>query len=437
MVLGLHLRRKEAVCPCASLGAPLACEIPTSRSPIPSRCRQPLNFGGIACSSELYLKLPRYSDSMPDNIDSAFVAMYFPTLAEMTYLNNASTGIPPSITIRAMKEYLDGIAHANDDFERIIEILRTARGLLSKLLGGTDAQYGLVPSTSEGINAFAHGVQYPQGSNIVICDLEFPANYVPWQNAARIYGAELRVVKSQGGAVPIESFKERIDDNTRVVAVSQVQFASGFRTQLKELARVVHDSGGYLFADIIQAAGCISIDLEKEEVDFAAAQAAKWLLGPVGAGFVYVRKSVIDEIRPRFLGWFGVENMDDFSYSEKAPLATASKFEVGSAAILSYVGMNESLKVLLKLPASARERAALDNAAYLRKRLSEIGIGYYEFGPKNNSAIVSCAPRDVDKLQAMLLKSKIHCSVRNGRLRVSPHFYNTHEEIDRLVKCLR
>lgn len=374
---------------------------------------------------------------MPDNIDPAFIATNFPTLKEITYLNNASTGIPPATTIQAMKDYLEVVAHANDDFERVLATLRTARNLLPKVLGGTETQYGLVPSTSEGINIFAHGIDYPAGSNIVICDLEFPANYVPWQNAARLYHSELRVVKSQDGTVPTEKFGEKIDENTRVVAVSQVQFASGFRTQLKELARVVHEAGGYLFADIIQAAGCINTDLEKEEVDFAAAQAAKWLLGPVGAGFIYVRKNMIDRIKPRFLGWWGVKNIEDFKYSEKEPLSSASKFEIGSTAVISYVGLIESLKVLLKLPADSRERAAFDNASYLRKRLSEIGVGYYDFGPKNNSAIVSCTPRDVEKLQTKLLSEKIHCSVRNGRLRVSPHFYNTHEEIDRLVKHLR
>ncbi len=202
-------------------------------------------------------------------------------------------------------------------------------------------------------------------------------------------------------------------------------------------ARVVHDAGGYLFADIIQAAGCINTDLEKEEVDFAAAQAAKWLLGPVGAGFIYIRKSIVNEIKPRFLGWWGVKNIEDFTYSEREPLPTASKFEVGSIAVVSYVGLIESLKVLMKLPSSTRERAALDNASYLRKRLSEIGIEYYDFGPKNSSAIVSCAPRDAEELQKSMLKEKIHCSVRNGRLRVSSHFYNTHEEVDRLVKHLR
>jgi len=374
---------------------------------------------------------------MPELLDAGFIGNYFPTLSGMTYLNNASTGIPPVTAIEAMKRYLDRMARAEDSFEENLETLNAVRGLLAKLLGGDSSQYGLVPSTSEGINIFAHGVEYPRGSNIVICDLEFPANFVPWQNVARIYGAQLRVVKSQDGAAAIDRFREKIDENTRVVAVSQVQFASGFRTQLRELAQVVHSVGGYLFADIIQAAGCIETELVKETVDFAAAQAAKWLLGPVSAGFIYARKEIIDEIRPRFLGWWGVKDVEDFSYFERVPQADARKFEVGSASFMAYAGFIESLRLLLKIPAGIREKAALDNATYLRKRLSEIGVGCYDFGSKGNSAIVSCAPPNVDSIYTRLSNEKIHCSVRNGRLRVSPHFYNTHEEIDRLIEHLR
>ncbi len=370
-------------------------------------------------------------------MDAGFIATYFPTLSGMTYLNNASTGIPPVTAIEAMKRYLDRMARAEDSFEETLDTLSAVRGLLPKLLGGDSSQYGLVPSTSEGINVFAHGIEYPRGSNIVICDLEFPANFVPWQNASRIYGAELRVVKSQDGAAPIDRFRDKIDENTRVVAVSQVQFASGFRTQLRELAQIVHRVGGYLFTDIIQAAGCIETDLVKETVDFAAAQAAKWLLGPVSAGFIYARKELIDKIRPMFLGWWGVKDVENFSYFERVPQPDARKFEVGSASFIAYAGFIESLRLLLKIPAGVREKVALDNAAYLRKRLSEIDVGYYDFGSKGNSAIVSCAPANVDSVYTRLSKENIHCSVRNGRLRVSPHFYNTHEEIDRLIEHLR
>ncbi|GAG90552.1 unnamed protein product, partial [marine sediment metagenome] len=250
----------------------------------------------------------------------------------------------------------------------------------------------------------------------------------------KLYGAELRVVKSVDGRVPIDRFAKAIDENTRVVAISQIQFGTGFRADLGTLEKLAHDNGAYLSVDIIQAAGCFETDLVNLKIDFATGQAAKWMLGPIGAGYVYVRKSIMDKIQPRFLGWWGVEKLTEFGYFDREPLADARMFQVGSPAMVAYVGLLESLKVLLQIPSKNRERAALATADYLRKRLTELDIPYYDFGPNNNSATVSCEPPDVEKLNEKLAKNKIHCSVRNGRLRVSPHFYNSTEEIDRLME---
>lgn len=370
-------------------------------------------------------------------IDPEYIHKHFPTLANMTYLNNAATGIPPQSTIEVMKEYLSNKLLAKGSFEETIEGFKETKTRLSKLLGGERGNYGFAPSTSGGLNIFAHGIDYPEGSNIVICDLEFPANYVPWQNAARMYNVELRVVKAKNGFVSHDAFAEKIDGNTRVVAASMVQFGSGLRLDIKRLARIAHDNGAYLVTDIIQAAGWQDIDLPKMDVDFAAAQSAKWLIGPIGAGFVYVKKDIIPEINNRFLGWWSVENMHEFGYSERVPLKDARKFECGSPALIAYIGFNESLKVLLEVSSKDRERAALDNADYLRQRLSEIGVEYYDYPPENRSATVSCEPNEVDDLNKNLYNNAIHCSVRNGRLRVSPHYYNSREEIDRLIDHMR
>jgi selenocysteine lyase/cysteine desulfurase len=236
--------------------------------------------------------------------------------------------------------------------------------------------------------------------------------------------------------VTLDAFKEQIDENTKVLAVSQIQFGSGFRTDLKELAKVAHSYDAFLSADIIQAAGCFDTDLSKLGVDFATGQSAKWLLGPIGAGYIFVGKSIMDIVQPRFLGWWGVEQIMEFGYFERSPLSDARKFQVGSPAMISYVGLLESLKTLLKIPGKTREQAAFDNANYLRKRLSEIDIPFYDFGPDHNSATVSCQPLEVDKLHEVLLKNRIHSSVRNGRLRISPHFYNNHKDIDTIVEYL-
>ncbi len=369
-------------------------------------------------------------------IDTDFVSNNFPTLAEMTYLNNASTGIPPRAAQTAMHQWVDNCARVVGDFTTIMSLLEDVRRGLQSLLGGEVDNYGLVPNTSEGLNIAAQGLTYPPHSNIVICDLEFPSNYIPWQHASMQYGVELRVVRSHNGAVPIDSFAEMIDENTCVVAVSHVQFGTGYRTDLRELARRVHAVGGILVVDLIQSAGCIDINLPALDVDFASAQAAKWLLGPVGAGFIYVSDKVLDRIQPRFMGWWGVANIEDFSYRQREPLPGAARFQVGSPSIIAYAGFKASLEVLLRLNSVDRERNAMDVADYLRKRLMEQGIEFYDFGHKNNSPIVSCSPDNVEVLNKRLSENKIHCSVRNGRLRVSPHFYNSHEDVDRLMEYI-
>ncbi len=369
-------------------------------------------------------------------IDPEFISEKWPSLSKMTYLNNASTGIPPTDTINAMKQYLDNRSQAIGKFEEALSMFKEIRQNLAKLLGGDYSQYAFVSSTSAGINTIAHSVQYPEGSNVVVCDLEFPANYIPWQNASKLYDFELRVVKSKNGEVKLDGFSNMVDENTKVIAVSQIQFGSGYRLDLAELSKLAHENSGIISVDIIQAAGCIDTDLSKLGVDFATGQAAKWMLGPIGAGYIYVGKTVLDELHPRFIGWWGVENLMEFEYSERVPLSDARKFQVGSPAMIAYVGLLESLKTLLQISGSKRERVAMDNAEYLRQRLSEINIPFYDFGPDHNSAIVSCRPNDVEKLHESLLNDGVYCSVRNERLRISPHFYNNRGEIDRLIKYL-
>ncbi|MFX1471351.1 MAG: aminotransferase class V-fold PLP-dependent enzyme [Promethearchaeota archaeon] len=373
---------------------------------------------------------------MPEVIDSNFVQRMFPTLLDMAYLNNAATGIPPMTCVTAMKEYLDDRITAKGDFDETLEKIKEIRELLANLLGGARRNFGFMPNTTSGVNTFAHSIEYPGGSNVVLCDLEFPANYIPWQHLCRQQGVELRVVKSKEGAAPTDAFKELVDENTRVLAVSQVQFGSGFRSDLKALAEIVHDIGGYLVADIIQAAGWADTNLVKEDVDFAAGHAPKWMLGPIGAGYVYASDSIMEELTPKYLGWWGVKEFREFGYFEREPFPDAKMFQIGSPAMIAYVGLLESLRMLTSLPAKERERKALDNADYLRKRLREKGIEYYEFEENQRSPIVSCSPEDVETLDKKLKKNRIYCSVRNGRLRVSPHFYNNEAEIDRLVEFM-
>ncbi|MEM4734180.1 MAG: aminotransferase class V-fold PLP-dependent enzyme [Candidatus Thorarchaeota archaeon] len=364
------------------------------------------------------------------------VARSFPSLAEMTYLNNASTGIPPVEMINAVNAYLSERMMAKDLMEYTIEKMTSVRERLARLLGGRPENYALMTSTSDGLNAAAHSISYRPGSNIVISDLEFPSNYIPWQHACRLYGTELRVVRSKNGAAPEEDYIRLIDDKTTIVAVSHVQFASGYRSDLSLLSESVHQVGGYLVADIIQSAGCVCIDLERLGVDFAAAQAAKWLIGPIGAGFLYVSDRAIETVTPRYASWWGMEDLEDFSFRERRMLPDARRFQTGSLPMMPLVGFDACLHVLSTISIDTVSNLANDRADYLRSRLHEEGVSHYDFGREHNSTIVSLQVSDAEEVVKRLAEERIYCSARQGRLRVSPHFYNTRGDIDRLIEHL-
>jgi selenocysteine lyase/cysteine desulfurase len=180
----------------------------------------------------------------------------------------------------------------------------------------------------------------------------------------------------------------------------------------------------------------MALDLKKANVDFAASQATKWLAGPIGAGFLYASKDIWNDLKPQFVGWKSVKNYRDFGFFDRELIDDAAMFHAGSPPIAVYAGFRESLKVMLSVDETKREKIAMDNAAYLKKRLSEEHIGFYDFGKEHDSPIISCTPKNIETLEDDLRKQKIFCSVRYGRLRVSPHFYNNHEEIDTLMEYL-
>jgi selenocysteine lyase/cysteine desulfurase len=373
---------------------------------------------------------------MTKRIDYSFVTQNWPALLDMTYLNTASTGVISQPVVEAMNKTALMRSRGEWQNQNTADMYAQIKQSLSNLIGGSPQQYAFVPSTSMGMNVFGHSIEYPTGSNIVLCDLEFPSNYIPWQNISKRYGVELRVVESENGAAPTSQFEDKIDDSTRVVAVSHVQFGSGFRSNLKELARIAHDHGALLAADVIQSVGCKNIDLEAEGVDFAAGQATKWIAGPIGAGYAYVDKDLLPELNPIAPGWRSVKDHRTFEYYERESSEDASKLEGGSVPLVVYSGFAKALELLLELDDSEREFTAKDNGIYLRKRLAEEGIEHLDFGEEHNSPIVSCLPDNVDTLEVALKKDKIYSSVRNGRLRVSPHFYNTYKEVDALVSML-
>ncbi len=374
---------------------------------------------------------------MTSNHDFEDIRKLWPTLDSMTFLNTASSGIPSKPVLDGMNNYMIQRTKANWKATDTAELYNQVKTRLSQLLGGSPSQYAFVPSTSFGISSFGNSIDYPEGSNVVLCDMEFPSNYIPWQIISKLKGVELRVVKSKDGVASVEDYAAHIDENTRVVAVSHVQFGSGYKVDLDGLGKLVHASDGFLVVDIIQSAAWEEIDLPKLGVDFAAGQSTKWIAGPIGAGYAYVKQKIMNQLRPLYGGWHSVEDHRNFEYFDRVVNKDASMFEGGSPPLVAYTGMNEALKILLSISMSSISSRAMDIANYLRKCLQEKAIHYYDYGDNHNSPIISCKPGQVEQLETALLDDRIIVSVRNGRLRVSPHFYNSYDEIDKLLNKLQ
>jgi len=221
--------------------------------------------------------------------------------------------------------------------------LEEARRLFAELVNADPSEIALVPNTSTGLCTAANVLEYPSGFNVVTTDLEFPSVVYPWLRSRLKPQVQVRYVKNVGGALHLEDFKEAVDDHTVAVTVSHVEYSNGFRNNLKALAEIAHEHGAYLIVDACQSAGALQIDAKRDDLDFLATSCYKWLLGPSGAGFLYVQKGLAERFEPIFVGWASVkhevfETVELWDNRELRLSETASRFETGEPSILSYVG---------------------------------------------------------------------------------------------------
>jgi len=267
----------------------------------------------------------------------------------------------------------------------------------------------------------------------VINDLENPANLYPWM-AQRARGVEVRVVHGLGGAVRMDDLEGAVDDKTRAVAISHVEWLSGARHDLRTIAELIHGHGGYLAVDGIQATGAIRVDVKRLGVDFYACGGYKWLVGCSGAGFLYVRRDLIPELDPVQYGYRAVEEHD----MERPKLRDdAKKYELGEPSYLSTVGTGAAIKMLLDLGPTAIEARVLKLSQRLYDGLEHLSVGLVSPREKElRSGVVSFSTKDNEATYKLLRERGFYLSLRPAGIRVAVDFYNTEEEVDRLLGVL-
>jgi selenocysteine lyase/cysteine desulfurase len=321
-------------------------------------------------------------------------------------------------------------------WSRQIEHLRT---LAANLTGGTPEEIALVGNTSAGINIVAEGFPWKPGDNVVTRADEFPANQYPWLHLAD-RGVETRRLPTDNGKLDLDQLAAACDARTRIVTVSWVAFASGWRHDLDRLADVVHRRGALLFVDAIQALGVFPLNVRATPIDFLAADGHKWLLGPEGAGVFFTRREHLDLLRPVGVGWNSVKNELDFSHIELVFKDSAARYEGGSHNVPGLLALRASLELLQQYGAEALSRRVLELTDLAWHRLAELGaVILSDPRPAHRSGIVSfeMPGRDPRVLQRKCAERGVLLSCRAGCLRISPHAYNDAADIDRLIESLR
>jgi selenocysteine lyase/cysteine desulfurase len=316
---------------------------------------------------------------------------------------------------------------------------KRVRQSAAKLLNCHTEEITFVKNTSEGLSYVANGLQFSKGDNIVTTGAEFPANIYPWMNL-RTHGVHLKMVPEDNGRIPLERLIELIDDRTRVVTVSAVQFASGFRTDLAALGAACQQRGVLFCVDAIQALGCLPIDVRAMKIDFLSADGHKWLLGPEGAGVFYCRHELLGLLRPSHVGWLGVKNSQDFAAYRLEFRDDARRFDGGSYNLAGIWGLGASMDWLLGLGIPRiweRVRSLTDRLADGVQARGYRLVSSRRPGEESGIIAFVSAKHDHNRIVSHLRQEyRTVIAARLGRLRASPHFYNTEDEIDQLVDHL-
>lgn len=369
------------------------------------------------------------------------VRALFPITGRCNYLNHAAVSPLPITTMRAVESQLRDV-HENGsaNFRNWLATKEQARELLANLLGARPEQVAFMRNTSDALSSVANGLTWRPGDNIVTFSREFPSNIYPWLRIRDVFGVEVRMCGERDGRIDLDELESMIDSQTRVVAVSQVQYASGFRIDLQRLGRFVRQRDALFVVDVIQALGVIPTNVEAEFVDVAAGAGHKWLMAPEGVGYLYLSDRARERIEPTLVGWISVPNPDDYLNFEQGWNKGTLAWETGTGPASLFYGFKASLELLTSHNVHGIANYLEELTDHLCERLKGKRYEVVSSRAPNEKSQIVCI-RPPEGLSAMTLyhqlnTRKIVTAPRGDRLRIAPHFYNSATEINDLVKAL-
>jgi selenocysteine lyase/cysteine desulfurase len=354
------------------------------------------------------------------------------------YLNHAAVAPWPLRTMRAVTAFAaENATQGALNYPRWNTVEHRLRQRLATLIHAHDANdIALLKSTSEALSFVAYGLDWEHGDNVVIGNQEFPSNRIVWESlAAR--GVETRQADLSGAASPEDALIACMDERTRVLAVSSVQYATGLKLDLIRLGEYCREHGALFCIDAIQSIGAQQLDVQACHADFVAADGHKWMLGPEGVALFYCRAALRERLRLHEYGWHMVEDIGNYTRTDWTPARSARRFECGSANMLGIHAFDASVSLLLDVGMEVIERCVMENSGYLIDQLNkqhEIELITHA-SPDRHAGIVTFRPRNGDaaELHAHLMANHIFCAPRGGGIRFSPHFHTPRHQLARAV----
>ncbi|MBL7959968.1 aminotransferase class V-fold PLP-dependent enzyme [bacterium] len=364
----------------------------------------------------------------------------FPVTDHSIYVNHAACS-PVSTRVRTRIEKLleDSSTTAVDNFPKWLEMRENLRELAAKLINAKPSQVAFVKNTSEGLNILASGLTWKQGDRVLLADCEFPSNVYPFLNLKK-YGVEIDFVKNKNGFLDTTDFERMLTPQTRLLSVSFVEFVNGFKNDLKTLGELCRSRGIIFCVDSIQGLGAVPLDVEKFQIDYLANGGHKWLMGPAGIGLIYVRDHLFDKIKPQHVGWLSVKDAWNFFDYELDLLDDAKRFETATENWLGVYGLQASLELLLEVGIDNIYRHLMNLTGMLAEGLRQNGLIIASSQePIHRSGIISFRSGSAERTKNIfeyLIKNHIISSFREGVIRISPHFYNTEDEMREIIRII-
>lgn len=376
----------------------------------------------------------------------------FPITEKMLYFNTAVMGCLPSSTIDVIEEYTGDLAaflRGDTGWDGTLQALEDrkpeSKKVFAKVIGASEDEVACVPNATAGINTIMNMLPVGRGDNIVTTDLAFPMGAVVVENQRR-RGAETRFIKSREGIVDTADFEKAVDDDTAIVYLDHAGWFNGLLFDLKAISDIAHEHGARLVVDATQSIGAVNWNVDRSGVDAAATSTYKWLMGgvwPLSTGFMYVNRELVDAHPPAYVSGASMEKMqigdseEGYTRYEFTPQRGIKRLEVFRGTDVSYVAVEHSMKILLKLGLNKVEARIKKLDTMLVDGLIESGFQLQTPEEEDSRIFLNVKNEDPEGIVKRLAEHKIVVSPRVGGIRISPHFYNREDEVDTFLEKLK